>query len=603
MAFDDVLANLSEVDDDRLNSAHGEITARINELRPRVADRSLTNDELTELQSLTDTFGQVNGEAQSRQQRRDEAYAAIDETVAQVPDPAADPDQPEQPAEGEEQPEQPPEPETEQPVEQPAGGEQPQEQNETAAEAAPTSQEQPVAAAASNPPIGSIGREAAPARPAAPQPQVAITAAADVSGFTAGASLQPEQVGDAFANRMRSLAAIKGRAGNGEMVPVVTLTASGVPDDRQLVRNDWATNTRRMEAVASPRAVVAAGGLCAPLAIDYSYGTIGVQDRPIRDSLPGFQAERGGIQFRRDLSPVTDASVDGPRSATGTWSNADDEAVLPAGEVQPKTKAVWVVDCPDTETAEVEALTLQLEFSNVTSRFDPETLQANTDAAMIWHSRFAENWLLGKLKAESKVMTSAQVLGATRDFLVTLDRAQAYYRSVHRLSSNIQLRAIMPAWTVHLCRADMARAMQTANMDQLAVTDAQVTGWFASRNLNPVWHLDGTDTDTAAVTGPPAIPAIDAQQYTLAAVGSAVPNFPTQVDMLLHPEGHFVHLEGGTLDLGIVRDSDLIDRNRYRQFSETWEGVAARGVEALRLLATVAPTGESAGTVDVTAVQ
>lgn len=589
MAYDDVLANLAEIDDDKLTSAHDEITGRIRELKPKVADRSLSPDELTELQALSDTYKQVGGEVTKRGEARDQAYAAIDETVAQVPDG----EQPDEQA-GAETAEQPAEPE------QPADGDT---QSEPAAQAAPTQQEQPVAAAASNPPIGTIGRQNPERQPATDRPTVAITAAADVAGFTAGGTVDSEQVGQAFANRMRSLAAIKGRGGNGEMVPVVTLTASGVPDDRQLTRNDWATNTRRMEAVASPRAIVAAGGLCAPLAIDYSYGTIGVQDRPIRDSLPGFQAERGGIQYRRDLSPVTDTAADGPRSATGTWSNDDDAAVLPQGQVQPKTKAVWIVDCPDTETAEVEALTLQMEFSNVTSRFDPETLQANTDAALIWHSRFAENWLLAKLQAESKVMTSTDVLGAVRALLYTLDKVQSYYRSVHRLSANIPLRAVMPAWAMALCRADMARAMQTSNLDQLAISDAQVNAWFSSRNITPVWHLDGSDTAQTEAVGPPFVPGIAAQQYTLA-TGTGeipVPNFPAQVDFLLHTEGHFVHLEGGTLDLGIVRDSELVDRNRYRQFSETWEGVATRGVEALRVVADVAPTGESAGTVDTAA--
>lgn len=606
MAYDDVLANLGEVDDERLNSAHGEITGRINELRPRVADRSLTNDELGELQSLTETFGQVNGEVQTRQQRRDDAYAAIDETVSQVPDPAAETEQPAD-TEGE------PTAEAEQPAEPQAAAEQatPEPQNESAAEAAPSTQEQPVAAAASNPPIGSIGRSTGeqPARQTE-RPTVAITAAADVSGFTAGAPLEAGQVGQAFANRMRSLSAIASRHGNGEQVPVITLTASGVPEERQLARNDWAGNTRRMDQVTSRTAIVAAGGLCAPLAIDYSYGTIGVQDRPIRDSLPGFQAERGGIQYRRDLSPVTNTDANGPRSATDVWTMADDEAQGAADPSGARTKGLWIVDCPDTETAEVEALTLQLEFSNVTSRFDPETLQANTDAAMIWHARFAENYLLGKLQDLSKVMTSQQVLGATRDLLVTLDKVQAYYRSVHRLNANVQLRAILPQWAKALMRADITRAM-SFSLETLNVTDSVIDAWFGSRNLSPVWHLDG-DAEQVAVPDDPATTGVDegvagvaAQQYVLAAdqgAGVAVPDFPAQVDFLLHTEGHFTHLDGGTLDLGIVRDAELIERNRYRQFSETWEGVAPRGVEALRVVADVIPTGGMSGTVEPSSI-
>ncbi|MDN5919196.1 MAG: major capsid protein, partial [Pseudonocardia sp.] len=477
------------------------------------------------------------------------------------------------------------------------------------APAAQNQQEQPVAAAASNPPIGAIGRET-PAPRETQRPTVAITAAADVAGFSSGSSLKPDDVGQAFANRMRSLSAIASRHGNGEQVPVVTLRASGVPDERVLLRNEFAANTRKIEQVTSRTAITAAGGLCAPLAIDYSYGTIGVQDRPIRDSLPGFQAERGGIQYRRDLSPVINTDPDtGPRKATGLWSMQDDENVYKADgqTVDPDgpRKALWVVDCPDTETAEVEALTLQLEFSNVTSRFDPETLQANTDAAMIWHARFAEQYLLEKLQGMSKVMTSAQVLGATRDLLVTLDKAQSYYRSVHRLNANVQLRTILPMWAKALIRADITRAM-SFSLETLNVTDSVIDAWFGSRNVTPVWHLDGgpEQDEVTYSAGPPVVPAVPniaAQQYVYAepsAEGIVVPDFPAQVDFLLHPEGHFTHLDGGTLDLGIVRDSDLIERNRYRQFSETWEGVAARGVEALRIVADVLPTGGMSGTVE-----
>lgn len=587
MAWDDVLQDLTTVDDDRLHTARDEMAARINELRPKVADRSLTDDELTELQELSQTYQQVDGQATERQTRRDEQYAAADQALANIPEPGS-----EQPADGEE-------PADDTPAE---GGdtdttEAPAEDDTTdgETEADMNQQAQPVAAGAKVPALGKTSK-AAPAKKAT-QPAIAIVAAADLRDRGAGTKVAYSEIGQAMSDRLQALRA-SGASGAGEQVAVVKMVASGVPEDRTVRGSDhWGRNTAKFDAVTSPGAIVAAGGLCAPLAIDYSYQAIGVQGRPIRDALPGFQAERGGIQFRPDISPVTDTSSTGPRSATGIWTNTDDENAYAASN--PPRKAVWIVDCPDTATAEVEAITLQLEFSNVTSRFDPETVQANQHAALVWHDRFAENHLLQKLQAASKVMTSEQVLGATRDVLVTLDRAQSYYRSVHRLGDNVSLRAILPFWVRHMLRADLTRAMSMTPTEGLAITDAQIDGFLRSRGLNPVWHLDGTDADTAAVTGPPAIPAVPAQQYTLASQGASVPKHPTTVDMLLHTEGHFTFLDGGTLDLGIVRDSTLIDRNRYRQFTETWEGLAARGVEALRLLAKVAPTGESAGTIDV----
>lgn len=584
--YDEVVANLTEVDDDTLNSAHGEAKARITELRPKIADRTLTGDELAELAGLRDAYTALDGEAKARTERREAAYAAAEELAASVPD------EQEQPAEEPAQPNEPVEPQ------EPQREEQPVVEPETAREPELVAAS---AAAPKTPPMGSVTK-AAPKAPAG-KPAMAITAAADVQGFQAGQQLDLKQVGKAMANRLRSVAAAG--AVDGEALGVATITASNIPEERTLRAEDSIErNTIKVHNVTSQQAITAAGGLCAPLAIDYSYGVLGTQGRPVRDSLPGFRVERGGIQYRKDLAPMVNTDADGPRSATGFWTMqndvdaADPDAYLPDAVTPGPLKALWVVDCPATVTAQVEAITFQVEFANITSRFDPETMQANLEAALIWHDRVCENRLLAQLAALSKYMTSSALLGATRDLLVNLDKLQAYYRSVHRLSDNVPLRAIMPFWAKHLIRSDIARQMNTDGLSTLNISDAQINAFFATRNVTPVWHLDGASTaQVTSGSGTATVPAIAAQQYGQTTGTNAVPNYPAQVEILLHPEGHFQHLDGGSLDLGIVRDAELVRRNRYRQFSESFEGVAARGVEALRYVATVIPNGAMTGTV------
>lgn len=586
--YDEVIANLSQVDDDTLNSTHAEAKSRISELRPKIADRSLSSGELTELAGLKDAFTQLNAEVTARADRREAAYGAADELAALVDEPAdgvrhpeGDPDE-----EGEKTPniDPVPDPLRKDPVEQP---EAPQEERELIAASA--------AGAPQTPKLGQVAKHA----PKAPEsvPPMVITAAADVQGFYAGQELQVKQLGKAVESRLRAVAN-SGANGNGEQVVVASINAQGVPEDRILRAGDSVErNTNKITNVTSPQAITAAGGLCAPLAIDYNYGVWGVQGRPIKNSLPGFQVERGGIQFRPDLSPMLNTSGSGPKGATGYWTLANDAAVADGTDTTTR-KAYWIVDCPSTQTASIEAITLQIEFANITSRFDPETLQANIEAALIWHDRVAENHLLAQLQAASKYMTSAAVLGATRDLLVTFDKLQAYYRSVHRLGDNVRLRAILPFWAKMMIRSDIARQMNTdGSLGTLNISDAQINGFFESRNISPVWHLDGAAAgQSASGTGGSTVPAIAAQQYSQTSGTAAVPNYPAQVDILLHPEGHFQHLDGGTLDLGIVRDADLVRRNRYRQFSESFEGIAARGVEALRVAATVVPNGTMTGT-------
>jgi hypothetical protein len=59
--------------------------------------------------------------------------------------------------------------------------------------------------------------------------------------------------------------------------------------------------------------------------------------------------------------------------------------------------------------------------------------------------------------------------------------------------------------------------------------------------------------------------AIPSQVYAEVAAGGTIPNFPEPFDSLLFTSGSFLFLDGGSLDLGLVRDSELNSRNRYRQ--------------------------------------
>jgi hypothetical protein len=72
--------------------------------------------------------------------------------------------------------------------------------------------------------------------------------------------------------------------------------------------------------------------------------------------------------------------------------------------------------------------------------------------------------------------------------------------------------------------------------------------------------------------------------------------FPRTVIGYLYVEGTWVLLDGGSLDLGIVRDSTLNTTNDFQMFAETFEGLCFRGFEAQRLNMTLCINGASAGT-------
>ena len=59
----------------------------------------------------------------------------------------------------------------------------------------------------------------------------------------------------------------------------------------------------------------------------------------------------------------------------------------------------------------------------------------------------------------------------------------------------------------------------------------------------------------------------------------------------LFAEGTFLFLDGGTHDIGIVRDSTLVGTNDYIQFTENFEAVAMVGVESYKVTSTFTGTG------------
>lgn len=404
-------------------------------------------------------------------------------------------------------------------------------------------------------------------------------------GVEEGAALDRRGVADSFAAAIDQVSRVPG---DSIRVPLVRLQTE-LPASRKLSGGDSWDNMLRMEAAlaetrGSAKSLVAAGGLCSPLQTLYDIPVIGDSDRPVRDALTRFQADRGGIQYRPAVNGV--AQIGG----IGAWTVTDDT------NPSPTPKSCALIDCPGVVTAQVEAIYQCLEFSNMSARFDPEYADSVARAQVIAHARFAENRLLTRLTTASTRVQSKQLLGAVRDSLSTVDHMVAYYRSVHRLNAEARLRMILPQWMFYMLATDMARQMVGDGLQVFQITQEQIQTWFATRNVAITWHLDGIDpTDIPASPGPALV--IPNQQYSAVTADQVIPGFPDVVSALLFAEGDWLLLDGGTLDLGIIRDSDLVGLNRYQTFSESFEYATFRGIESLHIAMALQPTGASAATV------
>lgn len=429
-------------------------------------------------------------------------------------------------------------------------------------------------------------------------PKVAYrtTAATGLKDHDAGATLTRTELYDAFGTRIRDIASLPGRTSRPEKYSVSTMRAEYPPERHLSSADSSLVNMAKIEAAVrgaqklhatQNQGALVAAGLCAPLENLYDIEVIGDDDRPVRDALVRFGVDRGGIQWRPALNGV------GQTGGIGVWTEANDQA----DPLVAKTCAE--IACPGLTEAQVDAIYQCLTFSNMSTRFDPEFMDSVIRAQRIAHARFAENRLLTQLTTASKAVYSTQILGAARDALWTLDHMIAYYRNVHRLRNDVPLRLIAPLWMLNMLRADITYQMVGDGLQSLAITDAEITRWFSERNVNITWHLDGIDPADITVPDPDIV--VPAQFYTTLTTGSAVPGFPDAVSTLLFREGDWLFLDGGTLDLGTVRDSTLNGLNRFQTFAESFEGTAYRGIETFQLVLRINPTGASAATVSTSA--
>ena len=391
---------------------------------------------------------------------------------------------------------------------------------------------------------------------------VAITAGADIPGYTAGSSISSmAEVAEAMAKRLHGLRRVNG--GDGEQHIVASISTQ-FPEERTL-NQDAQSNWDKVQAVVGPEALVAAGGHQAPFEVKYDIFGLGSAVRPVRDSLPRFQADRGGIRY---ITPPVLSSYAG---AVGVWTAANDSAETPS----PASKLSLTVAAAAETTVSTDAVTLQLQFGNLLSRAYPELIARHNELGLIQHAREAEGNLMAKIGAASTAVTSTSVIGMGRDFLVQLGRAAAAYRSRHRLDADAPLRAIIPAWVKDAMAADLTLQMPG---DSTLNAYAEIDAYIASRGIITTYALD-----TAG-----------GASYFAAQSSGAMNEFPDTFVWYLFSEGSFLFLDGGTLDLGVIRDSTLVGTNDYKMFVETFENVALVGVESLQVTSTINVNGVAA---------
>ena len=218
-----------------------------------------------------------------------------------------------------------------------------------------------------------------------------------------------------------------------------------------------------------------------------------------------------------------------------------------------------------------------MQFGNLATRAYPELIARHNELGLIQHAREAEQYLLSKIAAGSTAVTTSSLIGFGRDYLVQIARAAVAYRSRHRLEPDASLRVIAPSWVKDAMVADLTLAMPG---DSTMNATSEIDGYLAARGVVMSYSLD---------------------QDVYGSQGSGALNeFADSFTWYMFAEGTFLFLDGGTLDLGIIRDSSLVGTNDYKMFVETFEGVAKVGIESLAVTSTISINGVAAALRDTT---
>lgn len=406
--------------------------------------------------------------------------------------------------------------------------------------------------------------------PKVPAQRLAITASVDIPGVAHGGELATfDSVVDVVSRKAKSMPITRGNP-NYQTVASIRNEFSHTVDDRTTpaqVEELFRFLTRRD---GGAEALVAAGGWCAPSEIRYDFFNIACSSGLI--DLPTFGVTRGGVQFpvSPSLADAVDSIAFAPfaeelsvTSVPWLWTEADDIAAATGSPTKPCIR----VPCPDFDEARLDVYGICLTAGNLANDAYPEATQNTIRLLMAAHDHAVNANLLAQMLTLSTAAISISG-GAVTDSaaprifnaagLAAVDTRERYGMCIDDV-----LEVVLPQWVREVIRGDLA---WKAGVELLAVSNGEIDSYFLARNVRPQW------VDDWQVRG--------SGQF---GHSTAMTAWPTTVDFLMYPAGTFLHGNGMSLDLGVVRDSVLNETNDHTAaWSEEAHLIARVGHESRR---------------------
>ena len=325
-------------------------------------------------------------------------------------------------------------------------------------------------------------------------------------------------------------------------------TLTGGDDDMDKIRAALPQTVTVMgkHGTMSQEALTASGGICAPSTPFYGQVNFGTEDEPVWDSLPVFRAARGGVNV------PTSTYIADITSAISTISESEDAQ---GGTFA--TKSCQALDCPAYTETFVNIFAHCREYGNLNARTWPEKIAHENALTMQALAQTSEDFMLEQIKALSvNVTNGAETLGALIYLVDAIVKAKFGIAGRLRMPANARFRALLPRYTLDLLLLD---TIQT-QFDRFK-SRGDIDAYLRSAGIDPIYYLDGN------------FAAGDDQLPDAAQAAGALEGFPNTVQWAIYPDGAFLGIDAGTLELGIVRDSTLNSTNDFQNFGERFRNL------------------------------
>ena len=270
--------------------------------------------------------------------------------------------------------------------------------------------------------------------------------------------------------------------------------------------------------------LVAAGGWCAPSETLYDFCFNATAEGLV--SLPEVQANRGGVRF-----------TTGPDFATLYTSTGFNQTEAQA--IAGTAKSCYEVTCPTFTEVRLDVIGLCIKVPILTNAAYPELIQSTISQSLLAHQHRVSAYAIGKMvTASGSAVVPSVVGGVTVNTLDGLELSANVMRQTYRLPFNAVLEGVAPFWLRSAIRADLSNR---TGVEMLAISDSEIDGYLASRNIRLQWvynwqSLNALTTDEG---------------------------YPTTAQVMLYPSGTFVKAVTDVINLSAVYDAASLNVNTY----------------------------------------